>query len=432
MTTPERSAGISNRTLASERVAKTVSSNTNALSLLYLVYFIYFFCGLTQSFEGVFLPEFKEYFHLNYQQQMYTLFAKNIPFLAAVMIGSTLARVGYRNYLMIAMSLYAVGTLLLVPGLNTGSYEVVLLGFFLIGSGFTAQMVAGNPLLSFLGPTKDASSRQNLGNALGAIAQIIAPAAISLIIPATAIVVSSKLPYMRALFLVLAAVLAATALAAYFLASPELRFQTQTAQTETTLPGASIWSNPKILFAFIVIFLCLGVEAGFFGFFRNYLEQPGSPGLTSSQSQKMFTLYFALFALGRLVASRIQKKVKPAGHLLVHLAGAILCLLVIMFGGGKLAIGALLLLGFFVSIFFPTLYSLAIEDAGALTAKASGLLTLGFLGCAILPIFQGRIADHWGLPRSYILGIVAYPLTIVYVLWTRARAASLQMPSPPE
>src|SRR5208283_743077 len=109
--------------------------------LLYFVYFIYFFCGLTQSFEGVLLPEFKEYFHLNYQQQMYTLFAKNIPFLAAVMIGSTLARVGYRNYLMIAMSLYAVGTLLLVPGLNTGSYEVVLLGFFLIGSGFTAQMV---------------------------------------------------------------------------------------------------------------------------------------------------------------------------------------------------------------------------------------------------------------------------------------------------
>jgi len=280
-----------------------------------------------------------------------------------------------------------------------------------------------------LGGSKDASSRQNLGNALGAIAQIIAPAAISLIIPATAIVVSSKLPYMRGLFLVLAVVLAATGLAAFFLANPELKLQTQCVQTETLSPGSSVWSNPRILFAFVVIFLCLGVEAGLFGFFRNYLEQPGSPGFTSSQSQKLFTLYFALFALGRLVASRIQKKVKPSGHLLVHLAGAILCLLVIIFGRGMPAIAALLLLGFFVSIFFPTLYALAIEDAGALTARASGLLTLGFLGCAILPILQGRIADHWGLPRSYILGIAAYPLTIFYVLWTRRLATTLQTPS---
>jgi MFS transporter, FHS family, L-fucose permease len=398
-------------------------------AFLYLVYFIYFFCGLTQCFEGVFLPEFKEYFHLTYQQQMYTVFAKNIPFLAALVIGSTLVRVGYRNYLMIAMTLYAVGTVLLVPGLNTGRYEVVLLGFFLIGSGFTAQMVAGNPLLSLLGRPKDASSRQNLGNALGAIAQIIAPAAISLIIPATAIVVSSKLPYMRGLFLVLAAVLAATALAAYFLANTEIKFQHQCVQTKSSLPGASVWSNPNILFAFVVIFLCLGFEAGLFGFFRNYLEQPGSPGLTSSQSQKMFTLYFALFALGRLVASRIQKRVKPSGHLLVHLAGAIFCLLLIAFGRGIPAIAALLLLGFFVSIFFPTLYSLGIEGAGTLTARASGVYTLGFLGCAILPILQGRIADHWGLARSYILGIAAYALTIFYVLWTRVRATRIQSPS---
>ena len=107
MTTPDRRPAISNRTPEGVPGAKIVSSNPNVLSLLYLVYFIYFFCGLTQSFEGVFLPEFKEYFHLSYQQHMYTLFAKNIPFLAAVLIGSTLARVGYRNYLMIAMTLYA-------------------------------------------------------------------------------------------------------------------------------------------------------------------------------------------------------------------------------------------------------------------------------------------------------------------------------------
>jgi len=397
--------------------------------LLYFVYFIYFFCGLTQCFEGVFLPEFKEYFHLNYQQQMYTVFAKNIPFLAAVLIGASVVRVGYRNYLIIAMGLYAAGTALLVPGLQTGRYELVLLGFLLIGSGFTAQMVAGNPLLSLLGTPKDASSRQNLGNALGAIAQIIAPATISIIIPAAAISITDKLPYMQVLFAVLAVILSATAVAVFLFGESSSGYAAPAERTEAIGAGASIWSRPKIVFGFVVIFLCLGVEAGLFGFFRNYLEQPVIAGFTSTQSQRMFTLYFALFALGRLVASRIQRSIKPARHMAVHLVAAILCSLMVAFGHGLLATAALLLLGFFVSIFFPTLYALALEEAGELTAKASGLLTLGFLGCAILPILQGRFADSWGLPRSYLLASAVYPLALAYVLWLDSRRKIVANPA---
>ena len=86
------------------------------LPLLYTVYFIYFFCGLTLCFEGAFNPEFKDYFQLGYQQQMYTMFAKNIPFVLAVGIGFLIPRLGYKNCLTIGMALFATGTLLLVPG----------------------------------------------------------------------------------------------------------------------------------------------------------------------------------------------------------------------------------------------------------------------------------------------------------------------------
>ncbi len=134
--------------------------------MLSLVYFIFFFCGLTQCFEGVFLPEFKVYFGLGYQQQMYTMFAKNIPFLLAVGIGYLIRYVGYRACMTVAMALFSAGTLMLIPGLRTGRYEIVLLGFFLIGLGFNCELVAGNPMLSALGPAAQASSRLNFGNAL--------------------------------------------------------------------------------------------------------------------------------------------------------------------------------------------------------------------------------------------------------------------------
>ena len=83
---------------------------------LLLIYFVYFFCGLTQCLEGVFLPEFKDFFHLSYQQQMYAVFAKNIPFLGSVAAGAALARIGYAKSLAVAMALYSAGTFLLIPG----------------------------------------------------------------------------------------------------------------------------------------------------------------------------------------------------------------------------------------------------------------------------------------------------------------------------
>lgn len=154
-------------------------------TLLYTAYFIYFFCGLTQCFEGVILPEFKDFFKSSYLEQMLIPFAKNIPFVLAVGIGFLIHRIGYKHCLSIAMFLYALGTFLLVPGLHSHQYWLVLLAFLVIGTGFNFQIVAGNPLLSALGPSAGSSSRLNLGNALGAVAQIIAPATLAFIIPST-------------------------------------------------------------------------------------------------------------------------------------------------------------------------------------------------------------------------------------------------------
>ena len=397
---------------SSPKKALAPSESRPAGFLLYTVYFIYFFCGLTQCFEGVFLPEFKQYFHLNYQQQMYTMFAKNIPFLLAVGIGVLIRRIGYKNCMTAAMALFAGGTLLLIPGLQSGRYEVVLLGFLLIGLGFNAEIVAGNPMLTALGAPRDASSRLNLGNALGAIAQIIAPATLSFIIPATVMKVEGKLPYMEGLFLVLGIVLAVVSAVTLLAPKVDIDASFQTADA----PGASIWSHSRLMLGFISLFLILGVEAGLFGFYRNFLEDPAIAGLTAHQSQRLFTIYFALFALGRLVASWVQTKVLPTTHLIVSLTGSMVCLAAALLTKGVAAVAAVTSIGFFASILFPTLYALAIENMGDLTSQASGLLVMGFTGCALVPVLQGKIADSIGLQRSYAIGFAAYLFALWYAL----------------
>ncbi len=386
---------------------------------LYTIYFIYFFCGMTQCFEGVFLPEFKEYFHLNYQQQMYTMFAKNVPFLLAGGIGYLIRYTGYKNCMTAAMALFSLGTLLLIPGLRSGSYDVVLIGFFLIGIGFNFEIVAGNPMLSALGPLRSAPSRLNLGNALGAVAQIIAPATLSLIIPAAVIAVEAKLPYMERLFFVLGAVLALTSAVAFFARDIDASSSFPGSDKDSASTGGSIWSRPRVLLGFVGIFLILGFEASLFGFYRNYLEDPAIAGLTAHQSQLLFTVYFAVFALGRLVASWVQTKMLPATHVVISLAGAIVCLAVMVWGKGTLAVAAVTSIGFFISVLFPTLYSLAIANLGELTGPASGLLTMGFVGCALIPVLQGRLADSIGLRHSYALGFAAYLFAMFYAMGMR-------------
>jgi FHS family L-fucose permease-like MFS transporter len=369
-------------------------------------------------FEGAFNPEFKDYFQLNYQQQQYTTFAKNIPFVLAVGIGFLIPRVGYKNCLSIAMALFAAGTLLLVPGLQSGNYAVVLAAFFVIGMGFNFELVAGNPLLSGLGPPGGGASRLNLGNALGAVAQIIAPFMLTLIIPASTVGVLGKMPYMKGLFVTIGIVLMCIFV---------LTLMTRTVDISASLRSASVncvgaaqtgslWTRPQVMLGFVTIFLVLGAEAGLFSLFRNYLEDPAVAGMSSRASQQLFTVYFAVFAVGRLAGSWAQKRVKPAHTLAFNTVAALLFVGLMMVAKGSLAIVSIMVVGFFVSIFFPTLYSLAIEGLGEQTAKASGLLTMGFLGCAALPILQGRLADTIGLQRSFGICVVPYLFALFYAL----------------
>jgi FHS family L-fucose permease-like MFS transporter len=395
--------------------------------LLYTVYFIYFFCGMTLCFEGAFNPEFKDYFQLSYQQQMYTMFAKNIPFVLAIAIGFLVKRIGFKNCLSVAMLLFAAGTLLLIPGLSSGQYWLVLVAFFVIGTGFNFELVAGNPLLSGLGAPAGGASRLNLGNALGAIAQIIAPLVLTLIIPVSVVSVQDKLPYMKGLFVVIGGILIGIAAITFAARSVDISAGLQAAAAKSDGPARRTWLEPRVLLGFVTIFLVLGAEAGVFGLYRNYLEDPDIAGLSSHQSQRMFTLYFATFALGRLAGSWAQKRVKPATTLTVNAVAALLLLAPVILARGAVAVAAITALGFFVSIFFPTLYALAIEGMGEQTAQASGLLTMGFLGCAILPVLQGRLADSVGLQPAFVLCLVPYLSALLYSLRGR-RMIRMEIP----
>ena len=74
---------------------------------------------------------------------------------------------------------------------------------------------------------------------------------------------------------------------------------------------------------------------------------------------------------------------------------------------------AMLLVGLFNSIMFPSIFTLGIEGLGPLTGEASGLLIMAIVGGAIIPELQGLLADRVGLHHAFMLPVICY----LYILF---------------
>ena len=95
---------------------------------------------------------------------------------------------------------------------------------------------------------------------------------------------------------------------------------------------------------------------------------------------------------------------------------SMILLLFVILGHGTIAVASITLLGLFISIFFPTLYAISIKGLGENTSMASGLLTMGFPGAALIPVLQGEMADWLGLKYSFIVSIESYGYVLLFAL----------------
>jgi FHS family L-fucose permease-like MFS transporter len=119
-----------------------------------------------------------------------------------------------------------------------------------------------------------------------------------------------------------------------------------------------------------------------------------------------------------------MRRVPGERVLAVFAVGAFITMLVASLVEGPIAMVALILVGLFHSIMFPTLFTLGIRGLGPLTEEGSGLLIMAIAGGALV-IIQGWLADRFGLQRSFLLIAGCELYVLFYALWgSRAVASS--------
>jgi len=421
--------------LASTRnVAPNQTRYAPALALLASLFFIW---GFITVINNTLLPHLRSVFDLSYTQ---TTLLESVWFIAYFVVSLPSAwlieRVGYKRAMVIGLIIMASGSLLMIPAARIPSYGVVLAALFIIASGITLLQVAANPYVAVVGPPETSSSRLNLVQAFNSLGTTLAPlfggylilgrsASGTAAAGAHDMTLAARLADAQSVqlpYLIVAAVLVLLAVVISRFPLPDMGATTRRAAKEERKKH-SLWAHRNLVFGVPAIFIYLIAEIGVSNLFINFVAQPNIGNLTHEQASHYLFLLWGGMMVGRFLGSFAMRRV-PAERVLAYFSiGAAIAVSIAIVSDGPLAMWALISVGLFHSIMFPTIFTLGIRGLGPLTEEGSGLLIMAIAGGALV-IAQGALADRFGLQLSFLLTVVCEAYVLFYAVWGTKPAAA--------
>ena len=374
---------------------------------------LFFFWGFITVLNDILIPFLKESFDLNYTQAMLVQFCFfGAYFIVSPFAGKLIDKVGYQQGIVLGLLTTATGCVLFYPSASLNVYALFLFSFFVLASGITILQVAANPYVAALGPETTAASRLNLAQAANSLGTTVGP-----IVGATLIlgVVAADASAVQGPYLMIAALLVIAALVFRRIKLPVL------AHVETTEEASaeSIWNRRSLVLGALAIFLYVGGEVSIGSFLVNYFSESSIAGMSAVDAGEMVAYYWGAAMVGRLVGAWLMNYIAATKYLAINSVIAVLMIVVSMNTTGDIAMWSILAVGFFNSIMFPTIFTLAVKGLGSLTSKGSGLVCQAIVGGALVPLVQGAAADIIGIQMSFIVPMLCY----IYIGWYALRGA---------
>ncbi|MFN3469856.1 MAG: sugar MFS transporter [Novosphingobium sp.] len=412
-------------------------AGTNYGPALTLLASLFFMWGFITVINNTLLPHLRSVFDLSYTQ---TTLIESVWFIAYFVASIPSARLieklGYQKALVIGLLTMAAGALGMMLAAALPSYGVTLAMLFVIASGITLLQVAANPYVAVVGPPETASARLNLVQAMNSAGTMLAPMFGAWLIlgrskggtsaSGTVLTEAERLADAQSVILpygLVAAVLVVLALVIARFPLPAMGSATQRLAPEERA-RLSLWKHRNLVFGIPAIFIYLIAEIGVANLFVNFVTQPDIAALTPERAGHYLTFLWGGMMVGRFAGSALMQKIDAALVLAAFSVGAFVVMLVTVFSTGPLAMWALILVGLFHSIMFPTIFTLGIKGLGPLTEEGSGLLIMAIAGGALV-VVQGWLADSYGLQASFLLTAACELYVLFYALWgCRAPAAA--------
>lgn len=389
---------------------------------LVLVTSLFFLWAIGVNSNDILIQHFKKAFGLtDFQSSLIQSAFFGGYFLAALPAGWIMQKLGYKRGILIGLLVCATGTALFIPAASVRLYGFFLLALFVMACGQSFLEVAANPYVTTLGPEQSSERRLNLAqsfNAMGAVLVALlgsrfilsgiehTPAELAAMSHAqlTAYQISEanmvKIPY-----LCITAIFLCVAVLIYLTKLPEIHETHSDTAGSVRLSGTL--AHPHLVKGVIAQFLYVGAQVGVASFIIRFAEFT-MPGTHEKSAAHYLQAHLVGFMIGRFAGSAIMQKIAAPRLLSLFAAGSVISLVVVLVTTGVAPAWAIVLIGFFHSIMFPTIFALSLKNLGPYTKLGSSLLVMSIIGGAICPAVMGRISDAWNIQRAFFIPLICH------------------------
>jgi fucose permease len=387
------------------------------VALIMLVFFVISF--LTNIF-GPLIPDMIKGFNLSLTLVAILPFAFFIAYgVMSIPAGMLIEKYNEKKIMIAAFVVAFTGAIILAVFPN---YLAAVGSLFLIGCGMAMLQVVINPLLRTAGGEENYAFFSILAQLVFGLASFISPEVYKAIVPALnqektgngllhllAAHVPAELPWIS-MYWLFAVIIIVMIVILIFSRFPKVELNTD------EKPGA--WSihlllfRKRIVLLFFVALLCyVGSEQGIANWISQFLltYHGYDPQKTGAD---IVGYFWGLMTAGGVLGLFLVKLMDSRKVLILFTILAIGCLTVALFGPGNIALFAFPMVGFFASVMYPIIFSLALNSIEEHHGSFSGILVTGIVGGAIIPLIIGWLGDHFGLR----IGMCFLYITLGYIL----------------
>lgn len=393
---------------------------------LALVFCLFFLWAISSNLLPTMIRQLMKTCELNAFEASFTETAYWLAyFICPIPIAMFMKKYSYKSGIVFGLMLAAVGGLLFFPAAMIKEYWAYLCIFFIIATGMCFLETAANPYVTALGDSSTAPRRLNLAQSFNGLGAFVAAMFLSKLVLSGNTYTRETLPAdfaggwegyiqmetdaMKLPYLILAGILIVIAVLFIVTKLPKIEEEDDT-EKDGKLIDFSVLKRSHLRWGVIAQFFYNGGQTAVNSLFLVYCCNYA--GLSESVATTFFGLYMLAFLLGRWIGTMLMIRFKPQNMLTVYAIANLLLCGVIMVFGGMTGLYAMLGVSFFMSIMYPTQFSLAITGLGDKTKSGSAFLVMAIVGNACLPQLTAYIMHH--NPHIYQIAYVVPLICFIF------------------
>jgi MFS transporter, FHS family, L-fucose permease len=338
-------------------------------------------------------------------------------FVMGIPAGLFMKRFGYKRGVLLGLALYAAGAFLFIPSADAESFAAFGVALFVLGCGLATLETVAHPFVASLGDQRTSDQRINFAQSFNGLGTVIGPLIGSYFVLRAG---DHDLTSVKALYTVIGSVILFVAISFSFVKVPPLTAPHSEESSADEIDklqqsGKRLFQHKHFVWAIIAQFFNVAAQGGTWAYFVIYGAEK-MENMADHTAANYMALSMGMMMVGRFLGTFLMRYISPNKLLAAAAFGNILMAIIVAQSFGWPSFIALMMMNFFMSIMFPTIFSLGLKNLGKYTQQGASFIVMGVAGGAVFPPLMGLIADY-DVAVAYYLPIICY--VVIFLFGTR-------------